>query len=102
MAIRRACSYKAHIKTPYPPSHYSAILVTVQQDGVNLINKNKSDLTADGSSVTMNLTQAETAQFVAGKPAYLQIRCYASATEAPGSRCWPLEVWPALNDTILA
>ena len=101
MAIRRACTYKAVITLPYAPSHYSAILVTLQQNGINLINKNKSQLTVGTADVTLNLTQQETAQFEAGTPAYLQIRAYASTTEAPGSRCWQLDVWPALDDRIL-
>lgn len=102
MGIRRACSYKAIIKTPVAPSGYSKILVTVQQDGVNMITKNKADLTLGTETVTMNLTQAETAQFVAAVPAYLQVRCYASAYDAPGSKVWPVEVWPALDDQILS
>lgn len=102
MGIRRACSYKAVFKTPLAPSNYSKILVTVQQDGNNLISKNQSALTIGEDSVTMNLTQAETCLFEAGKRAFVQIRCYASAYDAPGSKAWPVEVWPALDDQILS
>ena len=102
MGIRRACSYKAVFKTPLAPSNYSKILVTVQQDGNNLISKNQSALTIGTDSVTMNLTQAETSLFEAGKRAFVQIRCYASAYDAPGSKAWPVEVWPALDDQILS
>ena len=49
----------------------------------------------------LQLTQAETAQFVAGIPAQIQIRCYGSAYNAPGSAAYVIEVWPALNDEIL-
>ena len=102
MGIRRACSYKAVFKTPLAPSNYSKILVTVQQDGNNLISKNQSALTIGTDSVTMNLTQAETSLFEAGKRAFVQIRCYASAYDAPGSKAWPVDVWPALDDQILS
>lgn len=102
MGLRRACSYKANITLPKTASTYSAILITIQQDGQNLVSKTKSQLTTSGSTVTMNLTQEETRQFEAGIPAYLQIRCFASATDAPGSACWPVEVWPALDDQILS
>lgn len=102
MGIRRACSYKAVFKTPLAPSNYSKILVTVQQDGNNLISKNQSALTIGTDSVTLNLTQTETAQLEAGKRAFVQIRCYASAYDAPGSKAWPVEVWPALDDQILS
>jgi hypothetical protein len=102
MGIRRACSYKAVFKTPVAPSNYTKILVTVQQDGINLITKNKSDLTLTSTTATMNLTQAETAQFESGKRAYIQIRCYKAAYDAPGSKVWPVDVWPALDDQILS
>lgn len=102
MALRRACSYQATFTTPEAPSAYSAILVTIQQKGVNIINKNKSDLTLDSTSVTMKLTQQETAMLTAGIPALIQIRCYASTYDAPGSALFTVDVQPALNDQILS
>ena len=101
MAFRRACSYVAAIKTPKAPNTYSAILVTFQQEKVNLISKSLNDLTLLEDRVVVQLNQEETKQFVAGKPAYLQIRCYAAEYDAPGSAAWPLDVRPALDDTIL-
>ena len=102
MGMRRACSYQATIRTPQAPSAYSAMLLTIQQNGQNLINKTKSELTLGTTDVTLNLTQAETAQFVAGKPALLQLRCYASATDAPGSKQWAIDVYEVNNDQILS
>ena len=102
MGIRRACTYKAVFTGPVNMSTYSKILVTIQQNGQNLINKTQANLTTSGKTATMTLTQAETAQFIAGEPAYIQFRAYASATDAPGSKCFPVEVWPALNDQILS
>lgn len=101
MAFRRACSYSATIKTPKEPSNYSEILVTFQQNKTNLISKHLEDITISGDSIVVKLNQTETAQFVAGKPAFLQIRCYAAEYDAPGSAAWPLDVRPALDDTIL-
>ena len=102
MGIRRACSYRAVFKTPVAPSEYSKILVTVQQDGVNMISKSKTDLTIGTDSVTMNLTQEETYYFVDGVKAFVQIRCYKSAYDAPGSKCWAVPVWPSLDTQILS
>jgi len=101
MSIKRACSYQATIKTPKAPSTYSEILVTFQQDGVNLVQKTLADLETDENYVTVNLTQEETALFTAAVTAYLQIRCYAEEYDAPGSKVWPLDVHPALDDQIL-
>ena len=101
MSIKRACSYQATIKTPKAPSTYSEILVTFQQDGLNLIQKTLADLETDENNVIVNLTQEETAKFIATVPAYLQVRCYAEEYDAPGSKVWPLDVLPALDDQIL-
>ena len=101
MAIRRACSYSATIKTPKDLSSYSEILVTFQQNKTNLISKHLEDITISGDSIVVKLNQTETKQFVAGKTAFLQIRCFAAEYDAPGSSAWPLDVRPALDDTIL-
>ena len=101
MSFRRACSYTATIKTPKPPDTYSAIQVTIAQDEENLVNKDLESLRYDSDYVYVELTQEETAQFKDGIPAYLQIRCYADVYDAPGSKCYQLEVWPALADNIL-
>ena len=101
MSLIRACSYIASIKTPAAPDSYSAILVTFQQDGDNLISKTLEDLECDETYVHVKLTQEETALFTAAVPAYMQIRCYASEYEAPGSKVWYLDVYPALDDQIL-
>lgn len=100
MAFRRACSYEATIKTPVAPSNYSAILVTFKQ-GDTVVQKDLNDLTTTASSVVVKLTQAETALFEAKKKVYLQVRCYASAYDAPGSKIWELKVEDALDDEVL-
>lgn len=102
MGIRRACSYKATFTPPAAPAEYEEILVTIQQAGQNLVTKTKTDLTINADTVVLELSQQETAQFAAGVGAYIQIRCYKSIYNAPGSRCWPLDVWPALDDRILS
>lgn len=101
MAIRRACSYQATIQTPKPPAIYSDILVTVAQNGENLINKPRYLLNIEEETVTLQLTQEETAQFEENVPAQIQIRCFAGVYDAPGSHVWTVDVLPALNDTIL-
>lgn len=102
MGIRRACSYKATIQMPEAVSNYSSILVTFQQNGVNLFNLGKTDVETDGEqSIIAKLDQTQTSQFVAGTPAFLQIRAYKSQYEVPGSKVWALDVYPALNDEVL-
>ena len=100
MAFRRACSYEATIKTPVDPSNYSAILVTFKQ-GETVVQKDETDVTLTSTSVIVKLTQEETAAFEAKKKVYLQIRCYASTYDAPGSKIWALPVEDALDDEVL-
>ena len=104
MGIRRACSYQATIKLPAAASTYSDILVTLQQKGRNIITKRKADLDLDGDTVALKLSQEDTALLTVDKStqtALLQVRCYASEFDAPGSQLWAVDVLPALNDTIL-
>lgn len=101
MSMIRACSYTATIQTPEDPTTYSAILVTFQQDGVNVIEKDETELTFDGNTVIVKLDQSETKQFVCGKKCFLQIRCYKAQYNAPGSKIWAIDVCPALNDEVL-
>lgn len=102
--IVRACSYEATIKTPKVPSTYSKILVSFMQNGTLLINKDESSLTIDDDemSVTVQLTQNETKLFDPSTFAMMQIRCYASAYDAPGSCLFGIKVCPALNDEVLS
>lgn len=101
MGLRIACSYKATIQMPESPANYSAILVTFAQNGQNLIDLDKTQLQTDGQNVIVQLDQNQTNLFEEGVPAFLQIRAYKSQYEAPGSRVWPLDVWPSLNREVL-
>lgn len=100
--IIRACSYKATIKLPEAASTYSKILVTFAQDGAILVEKNKSDLTIDNDTVVVNLTQAETKLFNPSLLAMMQVRCFDSAYNAPGSVVFGIKVCPALDDEVLS
>lgn len=101
MAIIRACSYNATIQLPSDPDDYSAIQVTVSQEGVE-INKDESELEIrDDNCVVLKLDQTETKQFTACKNAFIQVRLYKSQYDAPGSKIWSVEVCPSLNEDVL-
>ena len=102
MAIIRCCSYTAGIKTPIDPAEYSEILVTFSQDKRQIIVKNKAALTLQEDAVKVQLTQEETSLFTAPGTALLQLRAYKSKHDAPGSRMWPIEVYPTNNEEILS
>jgi len=101
--IIRACSYNCSIKTPEAPSQYSEILVSFSQDQQTLIDIALGDAGMDttADAVQVHLSQEETAQFSAPGVVYMQIRCYKSTYNAPGSKLFQIPVVPALNDEIL-
>lgn len=100
--IVQSCSYEAEIKTPKNPSNYSQIVVTFAQNGTVIINKAKSSLTVGTDSVTVHLSGTETKQFDPLYIALMQIKCYTSTYEAPGSCVFGIQVCPALNDEVLS
>ena len=114
MAIHRAGTYTATIKTPQAPSQYSKIRITFSQNQQEILSKNKSDsgVTLGTDAVEITLTQNETLLFrpsapspmgsPSGAPAFMQIRCYKGALDAPASACWMLEVFDALNQEVLS
>ena len=99
--IINACSYRATIKTPVDPNEYSAILVTFAQSGNVLVEKTKPNLELTEDSVVVKLDQDDTKLFDATKLAMMQIRCYRSQYDAPGSAIFDIAVSPALNDEVL-
>ena len=114
MAIHRAGTYSATIKTPQVPSQYSKIRITFSQNQQEILSKNQGDsgvvLTSEAVEVT--LTQAETLLFrpsapspmgaQSGAPAFMQIRCYKNSLDAPASATWAVEVFDALNQEVLS
>lgn len=114
MAIHRAGTYTCTIKPPLDPSEYSEILVSFAQNQQIVVEKKLSDseITIQDDAVAVTLTQDETLLFqpsagspmgnVRGPLAFIQIRCYKSTTDAPASAVWPLEVYDALNQEVLA
>ena len=101
MGMIRACSYTATIQTPQDPTDYSSILITFAQGGNTILQKDETDVLFDGNKVVIQLDQEETKSFTCGKKAYIQIRCYESQYNAPGSAIFAIDVWPALDDQIL-
>lgn len=114
MAIRRACSYAATITTPEAPGEYSAILVSFAQDQqiVHSFELGDPEIVVNANDVTVQLSQEQTKAFQpsagspmgiqAAGPAYLQIRCYKSTYDAPGSKTWAIEVYDSLEMEVLS
>lgn len=50
------------------------IYVTYNQNGTNLVEKTKKDLTITVDQITLTLSQEDTGKFVIGEPVEIQIR----------------------------
>lgn len=100
MAFRRACSYAVDFKPPKAPAEYINAVVTLKQDET-VVEKWLSDITIDGDYFCVEFSQQETRQFIAGKRAWIQMRCYISDTDVTASREELIDVLPVLNDQIL-
>lgn len=100
MPIVPTSTYSATIQTPLAADNYSAILVTISQ-GRTTVSKTLDDLTIDNGLVVVQLTQEETEDFTPGLPALMQIKCYRTETDAPGSAIWSIPVTPVLNEEVL-
>lgn len=102
MSIRRACSYQAEFTLPEDAENYSAILVTISQNRLPIINKDQDELVLFDRKATLKLTQEETLMFSADVPAQIQLRAFKSEYVAPGSRIWTIDVNPSLNEEVLS
>ncbi len=55
-------------------TNVDVIYVTYNQNGTNVVEKSKEDLTIDAQTITLKLTQEDTGKFVFGQPVEIQIR----------------------------
>lgn len=101
MPIIKGASFAATIQTPLPAESYSALRVTFAQGGQVIAAKDKTALLLQNGLVIAQLSQEETLGFMAGAPALMQIRCYRSEYDAPGSCCWPIPVLPSNEEEVL-
>lgn len=101
MPIVKGASYHATIQTPLPPENYAAMRVTFAQGGQVIAAKDKEGLLLQNGLVIVQLSQEDTLSFLAGAPALMQIRCYRSEYDAPGSACWPIPVQASNEEEVL-
>lgn len=111
--IYRAGSFGVTVETPRPPSEYTAIQVTFSQDEQILVTKdaNSPGITIRSTDILIELTPEETLLFQpsvpspmgrpSGGPAVMQLRAWASSTDAPASPCWGIPVFDCNSEEAL-
>ena len=108
MAIVRSCSYSSVIFIPEPAENYTKIEVSFAQDQQIVVTKSDGDLETASNAVVVSLTSEETLLFRPsvkspmgrrlGGSAFVQIRLFKDSSDAPGSKCWPVEVHDSLQE----
>lgn len=88
---------------PMAVSALSEYWVTVSQRYDNIrIDRDKTTLTASGSSIVANLTQEETLRLVPDKPVYIQLRVLTSGGDAMASEAFKCSVADVLREEVIA
>jgi len=88
---------------PMAVSTLSEYWVTVSQRYDNIrIDKDRSTLTASGSTITANLTQEETLRLVPDKPAGIQLRVLTSGGDVMASEVFTTMVGDVLREEVIA
>lgn len=83
------------------PADFEKIVVTYAQRGRVLINRDKSQLSIDATTVYLRLTQVETLLFTSGVPVEIQIRVLRQDGTADASPIYRVPVEAVLNDSVL-
>lgn len=88
---------------PFAVSTLSEYWVTVSQRYDNIrIDKDSSDCTASGSTITVTLTQEETLRLVPDKPVFIQLRMLTTDGDAKASEVFKTMVTDALREEVIA
>lgn len=88
---------------PMAVSTLSEYWVTVSQRYDNIrIDRDKTTLTASGSSIVANLTQEETLRLVSDKPVYIQLRVLTTGGDAMASEAFKCSVADVLREEVIA
>lgn len=99
--IWRASSPVHSFKFGFDPTEWDVILITYSQEDTIILEKDQDDLTFDGDTAFVMLTQAETKLFDPKLIVKIQVRIAKSNGESYPSRITYVPVEDVLNDTVL-
>ena len=73
--MRRGTTPTLTFALPFEVSELDAYWITISQRYENIrVDKDDSDCTSSGSTITLQLSQEDTLKLIADKPVYIQIR----------------------------
>lgn len=100
--MRRATTPTHSFTLPFDSSMVSRFLLTYQQRGQTVLEKTEDDMTVEGNTWSVKLTQEETKLFSPALDVTAQIRILTPGEDALASDTMKLRVKPVLNDEVLA
>ena len=99
--MRRATTPLHKFTLPDDPSNYEKILITYKQNGSIVLEKTKDDLTFDGTTASVLLTQEETNLFDSRYVVQVQVRVLTTSDFAYTSQIFTFKVEEVLDGRIL-
>ncbi len=99
--MRRATTPTHTFTLPFDASMVSRFLLTYKQGAKIVLEKTEEDMTVDGNTWSVKLTQNETNRFTSASDVVVQVRVLTPAGDALVSDPMELRVRDVLNDEVL-
>jgi hypothetical protein len=88
--------------TPLDVEIISDLRLSYAQEGVEIFNKKKSEVTLDGKTISVRLTQEETLKFDTAKGvAQIQLKVLTEGGDVFSSDVMNVNVWDSINNEVL-
>lgn len=88
--------------TPLDVEIISDLRLSYAQEGVEIFNKKKSEVTLDGKTISVRLTQEETLKFDTAKGvAQIQLKVLTAGGDVFSSDVMNVNVWDSINNEVL-
>lgn len=99
--MRRATTPTHRFTLQFPVETIKSIRITYAQGGKNILRKENGEITMDGKTAIVRLTQEETKLFTADKDVEIQVRILTLGGDAPASGIMRTNVERILDDEVL-
>ena len=86
---------------PFEASYLTAACISLLQGGSTAVDKTLADCETSEKTLSITLSQEETAGFAAGTPVKVQLRCVGNDGKAYASRQFRLNVDDVLKEGVL-
>lgn len=99
--MRRGTTPTHTFQLPVDAATLEEVKIIYAQSGKEVLTKYKEDCSANGTAVSVTLTQEETLKFSACSPCQIQVRALTADGEAMASDIIEIKVYPILDSGVL-